>query len=218
MALRKEERADLHGRYPIYAQVGAVMALLVLILAFRMDLYSEADFQIVMEEQAIVELDDIQQTQQEMEPPPPPRPPTPQVVPDDAILEDEPIDWDASLNLDEPLADRRPPAPPEEEDLSDEVFLIVEEQPELIGGIAALQEAVEYPDFARRAGIEGTVFVEFIVDTDGSVRDPRVTRGVHRLLDEAAIDAVSQMQFRPGKQRGQAVMVRMSLPVRFQLA
>lgn len=218
MALRKDEGADLHQQYPIYAQLGIIVALLVLILAFRMNLYSEGEFQIMIEEQTVVELDDIQQTQLEMEPPPPPRPPAPRVVPDDTIIEEEPIDWDASLNLDEPLADRGPPAPEPEEDLSNEVFVIVEEQPELIGGMAALRDAINYPDFARRAGIQGTVFVEFIVDTDGSVREPRVTRGVHRLLDEEAIRAVSQMRFRPGMQRGQEVQVRMSLPVRFQLS
>lgn len=196
-----------------------IVALLLLILAFRVDLRQESEFQVVMEEQEVVQMEEIQQTEQETKPPPPPRPPVPVEVPNDEIIEDEAVDLDASLDLTESLQTSAPPPAPEEEEEEEEqeVFIVVEDRPELIGGMAALQQAVEYPEFAKKAGIEGRVFVQFVVDEQGNVRDPKVTRGVHKLLNEEAIRAVKEQSFKPGKQRGQAVKVQMSLPVTFRL-
>ncbi len=219
MGVRKNESADLQRSYPIYIETGFVLALLVLILAFRVDIQRTSAFEVVMEEQEVVQMEEILQTAQQMRPPPPPRPPVPVEVPNDAIIEDEPIDLDASLDLDEALNVPTPPPSPEaeEDETEREIFIVVEERPELIGGLAALQRAVEYPEFAKKAGIEGTVFVQFVVDEQGNVQDARVTRGVHRLLDEAALKAVQSVRFVPGRQRGKAVKVQMSLPVRFRL-
>ena len=99
---------------------------------------------------------------------------------------------------------------------SDEVFVVVEQQPEC-GGVQALAENIQYPDVAREAGIEGRVFVQFVVDEDGDVTDPTVTRGVHETLDAAALSAVKQLECKPGRQRGEPVKVRMALPVTFRL-
>jgi protein TonB len=218
MGVRKDDSADLRKQYPIYVQVGMVVALLLLILAFRVDLQQESDFQVVMEEQEVVQMEEIQQTEQETKPPPPPRPPVPVEVPNDEIVEDEAVNLDASLDLNESLeTSAPPPSPEEEEEEEQEVFVVVEDRPELIGGMAALQKAVEYPEFAKKAGIEGRVFVQFVVDEQGNVQNPQVTRGVHKLLDQAAVEAVKEMKFKPGKQRGKAVKVQMSLPVTFRL-
>jgi len=218
MGVRKDDSADLRKQYPIYVQVGMVVALLLLILAFRVDLRQESSFQVVMEEQEVVQMEEIQQTEQETKPPPPPRPPVPVEVPNDEIVEDEAVNLDASLDLNESLeTSAPPPAPEEEEEEEQEVFVVVEDRPELIGGMAALQQAVEYPEFAKKAGIEGRVFVQFVVDEQGNVQNPQVTRGVHKLLDQAAVEAVKEMKFKPGKQRGKAVKVQMSLPVTFRL-
>ncbi|NBB72705.1 MAG: TonB family protein [Bacteroidetes bacterium] len=219
MGVHKEASADLQRNYPLYVEIGLVLALLLLILAFRIDIRAERDFEIVMEQQEVVQMEEILQTEQQMKPPPPPRPPVPVEVPNDAIIEDEPLDLDASLDLDEALDVPTPPPPPskEEEREEPEVFIVVEERPKLIGGLSALQEAVEYPEFAKKAGIEGAVFVQFIVDERGQVTNVQVTRGVHKLLDEAAVEAVRKMRFEPGKQRGKPVKVQMSLPVRFYL-
>ncbi|NBB75071.1 MAG: TonB family protein [Bacteroidetes bacterium] len=219
MGVRKDDSADLRKQYPIYVQVGMIVALLLLILAFRVDLRQESEFQVVMEEQEVVQMEEIQQTEQETKPPPPPRPPVPVEVPNDEIIEDEAVDLDASLDLNESLQTSAPPPAPEEEEEEEEqeVFIVVEDRPELIGGMAALQQAVEYPEFAKKAGIEGRVFVQFVVDEQGNVTNPQVTRGVHKLLDQAALEAVREMKFKPGKQRGKAVKVQMSLPVTFRL-
>jgi len=111
------------------------------------------------------------------------------------------------------------PVATETEPLDDdgEVFIVVEERPELEGGMQALQEAIQYPELAKKAGIEGRVFVQFVVDVNGDVLNPTVIRGVHRLLDQAALNAVKALSFEPGRQRGQAVKVQMALPFTFKL-
>jgi TonB family protein len=106
-------------------------------------------------------------------------------------------------------------------DTSD-VYVAVEEEPTLVGGMEALQQHVTYPEFARKAGIEGRVIVQFILGRDGSVLTPHVVtrkdrEGPHRLLREAAVDAVQKAEFRPGRIDGEPVQVKMSLPVTFKL-
>src|SRR5690625_4608854 len=221
MAIRKTDSADLRSRYPLYIQIGMIVALILLITAFRLDLRTESNFEIVEQEQEIVQIEEIQQTQQIEQPPPPPRPPVPIEVPNDEILEDDFLDLDATLDLEAPIAAAPPPPPPsaaeEAEEEEPEIFVIVEEMPELIGGLAAIQGNIRYPEIARKAGVEGRVFVPFVVDEQGNVVYPVVTRGLGAGLDEEAIRAVSQAKFSPGKQRGQPVPVRMSLPITFRL-
>lgn len=92
-----------------------------------------------------------------------------------------------------------------------------EVMPELIGGIEALQATITYPEFARRSGIAGRVILQFIVNTDGSVSDAIVVRGVGGGCDEAALEAIRNARFTPGLQRGRPVRVRFALPVTFWL-
>ena len=76
----------------------------------------------------------------------------------------------------------------------------------------------KYPGKARRKGLAGKVFVEFVIDTDGSVIDVAILRGVHPLLDDEAIRVVKSFpQFIPGQQRGKPVKVRYRLPMNFAL-
>jgi protein TonB len=89
--------------------------------------------------------------------------------------------------------------------------------PEPKGGLSALYENLEYPRAARQAGVEGRVVLQFIVRPDGSVEDVTVLKGVNRWLDKAAIEAVKETEFTPGRQRDRAVPVRMTLPVTFRL-
>ncbi len=98
-----------------------------------------------------------------------------------------------------------------------EIFMIVEQMPELIGGLQSIQDQIEYPPIAQKAGIEGRVFIQFVVDEEGNVVDPVVVRGIGAGCDEEAIRAVQLAKFRPGRQRGQAVRVKMSLPITFRL-
>lgn len=220
MSLRKTEQADIRKRYPLYVEIGMVVALGILIVAFRIDMRSSDSFQVSMQEQEVVQMEEIQQTQQVEKPPPPPRPPVPVEVPNDEILEDEDLDLDMSLDLDEPLTDLPPPPPPppsNEPEPEPEIFVIVEEMPKLIGGLSDLQKKIHYPEIAKKAGVEGRVIVQFVVNEQGAVTDPVVVRGIGAGCDEEAIRAVQEARFTPGKQRGKPVRVKMSLPITFKL-
>ncbi len=217
MALRKEEGADLQKWYNVFIQAGLTLSLVILVVAFKADYRPSQQFQVNLQEQEVVEMEEIQQTKQEQKPPPPPKPPVPVEVPNNETIENEDVDFDASLDLDEALnTDQGPPAPDEEEEEEDEIFVVVEQKPDC-GGVKALQDEVEYPDFARKAGIEGRVFVQFVVNEQGNVVDPKVTRGVHKLLNNEALRAVKKLDCKPGQQRGNTVKVQMSLPVTFKL-
>lgn len=116
----------------------------------------------------------------------------------------------------EPPSPMPPPAAPEASS-GDDHFVVVEQMPELIGGLQSLMELVEYPEQARRAGIEGRVYVQFVVNEQGQVENPQVIRGIGGGADEAAVEAVMQAEFRPGMQRGRPVRVQYSLPIVFRL-
>ncbi len=219
MALRKEDGADLRNKYWLFIQIGLALSLLIVVLAVQVDYRSEQSFKVDLKEQETVEMKEIQQTKQETKPPPPPKPPVPVEVPNNETIENEDVDFDSSLDLDESLDTGSGPPSTEsegEEEEEDEIFVVVEQQPDC-GGVKALQGKVDYPDFARKAGIEGRVFVQFVVNEKGEVVQPEVKRGVHKLLDQEALRAVKQLNCQPGMQRGEPVKVRMSLPVSFQL-
>ncbi len=122
-------------------------------------------------------------------------------------------------NEDEFILDVAPPPPPsmpEPPSTSEpEVFDVVEAMPILIGGYDAAE--VAYPERAKEMGLEGRVYVEFVVDEYGYVRNPEILRGAHPLLDEAALSAAYLLDFVPGEQRGRRVRVRVVLPITFTL-
>lgn len=219
IAERKKEKANLRKWYYIYVELGLIAALLLLIGAFKVNWSPDNDRQFVEQEQEIVQMEEIQQTEQIEKPPPPPRPPVPVEVPNDEILDDEDLNLDASLDLDEPISDTPPPPPEEEEEEEEEpeIFVVVEEMPELIGGLGSLQQQIRYPEIARKAGVEGRVIVQFVVDEQGNVVDPQVIRGIGAGCDEEALRVVRQAKFEPGQQRGKPVKVKMTLPITFRL-
>ncbi|HMB98496.1 MAG TPA: energy transducer TonB [Balneolaceae bacterium] len=215
MKERKKPEADLRNYYTVILEFGLILALVVFIGAIKMDLHSAAPEEYTIEEQEIVEMEEIEITKHIETPPPPPRPPVPVEVPNDEIIEDVDINIDSELTLDGPLS--APPPPPQEEEPEEDFFVVVEEMPELIGGLGELQKNIKYPEMARRAGIEGRVYVQFIVNERGEVEDPRVIRGIGGGADEEALRAVRQAKFKPGMQRGRPVRVQYSLPIVFQL-
>ena len=109
-----------------------------------------------------------------------------------------------------------------EEEEVDEIFTIVEDQPAPPGGMSAFYKYVattlRYPAQARRMGIEGKVFVQFVVDKDGSLTDVQAIKGIGAGCDEEAVRVISKAKkWKPGRQRGRAVKVRMILPITFKL-
>lgn len=219
MSVRKHDKFDLRNKYPIYVEIGLIATLALLIVAFRVDWSPSNDFDIIMPEQEQINMEEVTVTKQIEQPPPPPKPPVPVEVPDESILEDDDLDLDASLDLDEPISNTPPPPPAQEEEKEEEpeIFVIVEQMPELIGGLAAIQKKITYPEIAKKAGVEGRVIVQFVVDEEGNVADPQVVRGIGAGCDEEAVRAVKQAKFTPGKQRGKSVKVKMSLPITFKL-
>ncbi|WP_439880489.1 energy transducer TonB [Pontibacter sp. MBLB2868] len=103
-----------------------------------------------------------------------------------------------------------------------EIFIIVEEMPEFIGGEKAmlqyLSKKINYPAMAQRQGIEGLVVVSFIVSETGKIRDVEVIKGLGSGTDEEALRVVRNMpDWKPGKQNSRKVPVRYTLPIRFSL-
>ena len=224
MALRKAPKADLRREYPLWVQVGALGSLAILLIAFTVNFDTDNDFEIVETEFEVVQVEEIEQTQQIEKPPPPPKPPVPIEVPNEEVLEDVELDLDIEMDMDEapppppppPAAEPEPEAPPEPE-----IFTIVENPPEMLpnqaDGMANLQRCIKYPEMAKRAGIEGRVFVQFVVNEQGNVTSPQIARGIGGGADEEALRCVSEVRFKPGRQRGRPVKVKFSLPVTFRL-
>ncbi len=109
-----------------------------------------------------------------------------------------------------------------EEDTISAPFVVVEQMPEFPGGEAALRKfisnSVKYPVIAQENGIQGKVFINFIVDTNGSISSVKVSRGVDPSLDKEAIRVVKSMpKWIPGKQGGRAVRVSYTVPINFVL-
>ena len=96
-------------------------------------------------------------------------------------------------------------------------FMTVEQMPEPIGGIRAIAEKVRYPEIAKRAGIEGKVFVKALIDENGNVAGTSIIKGIGAGCDQAAIDAVMHSKFKPGRQRGESVKVQVTIPILFKL-
>jgi periplasmic protein TonB len=104
----------------------------------------------------------------------------------------------------------------------DEVFTIVEQMPEYPGGTEAMMKFigknVRYPGQARRMGVEGRVFISFVVDAEGKISDVQAIKGIFPDCDKEAVRVIQMMpSWKPGKQRGRPVKVRFVLPVIFQL-
>ena len=105
---------------------------------------------------------------------------------------------------------------------SKEVFTFVEDPAKPKEGIQKYQEQlaaqIKYPEEAKEKGIEGKVYIEFVVDKDGTITDPRVQKGADESLNKEALRVVSLSQpWSPGRQRGKAVKQRMVLPITFSL-
>src|SRR5690554_673677 len=112
--------------------------------------------------------------------------------------------------------------PPVKKEVTEDIFVVVEEQPEFPGGLDAmmkfLADSIVYPAEAKEKGIQGRVICNFVVMNDGSISDVEIVRGVDPVIDAEAVRVLESMpNWKPGKQRGQAVNVRFTLPVVFRL-
>jgi protein TonB len=224
MELKKAPAHDLTKKSGMFLNLGLTLSLLIVILAFEWP--NRGDQEIIDLGQVDDNFEDIMEIPPtEQPPPPPPKVQIPEIVevPDEEEIEEEiEVELDVEVTEQTVVEDIVFTEAPEEEEV-DEIFTIVEDQPEFPGGMSAFYEYIgarmKYPSQARRMGIEGRVYVEFIVDKDGSVTNVRAVKGIGAGCDEEAERVMKAVpKFKPGKQRGRAVRVKMVLPIYFKLA
>ena len=222
MKSKKNSEVDIERKKPLLFHIGLVVSLSVVLIAFEWKTFDRTQSTLGQLKVDLEEEEMIPITKQE--PPPPPPPPPPQttiieIVEDDEEIEEEleimdtEIDENTEIDIVEFV---------EEVVEEPEIFTIVEEMPSFPGGEAELFKYlgsnIKYPAMARDAGIQGIVYVTFVVKEDGKISDVRVLRGVGGGCDEEAVRVVEKMpSWKPGKQRGKSVRVQYNLPIRFTL-
>ena len=236
--MTKYPDVDVFGFSNTYTLIGLLVSMSFTLFAFTWYDSGEKNIKNLGD---VVVMDEIEQlppqtTQAPPPPPPPPPPPQIEIVSDEEIVEDEPPIFQkeveeetvverAEVVVEEIKAPEIKAPPPPKEPEEPEIFTIVEEMPEFPGGQAALfkflAEKTKYPAMARENGIEGTVYVGFVVLEDGSISNVQVKRGLPgggAGCDEEAIRVVQTMpKWKPGKQRGKSVKVAYTLPFKFKL-
>ncbi len=215
MALKKNPKVDLRLKYQRVLEISLAIALLALVLAFKYFPKFQKENVKIDAPQELVQVEDVEATKQETPPPPPPKPPIPIEAPSDDVLEDIEIE-DTELDVEEDVA--APPPPIESNDDAGPTFFVaVEDMPAPIGGIGAIQKKIVYPEIAKRAGVQGRVFVKAFVNEKGIVKKVELVKGIGAGCDEEALRAVKATRFKPGRQRGKPVKVQVMIPVLFKL-
>ena len=226
MERKKTNKAELESKKGIFLEIGFVITLGLVLLAFEWTTKPQKTTGFQKDDQGEIEQESVPVTrqQQQKEPPPPP-PKTTEVInivdddveiEDELVLEETEADQDTEVSIDAFAQE-------EEEEEEAEVFVRVENMPEFQGGgINAfrkwVQQNLDYPTIAAENGIEGTVYVRFVVDKDGSISNVQVLRSVDPSLDKEAVATVqSAPEWEPGSQRGKPVRVQFNLPIVFQL-
>ncbi len=216
MALKKNPKVDLKRKYRRVFETALIIALALLIIAFKYFPEFEQTELNLEGPQELVQVEDVEATKQEAAPPPPPKPPIPIEAPSDEVLEDIEIS-ETELDVNAEVAAPPPPVEEEEEEVEPVFFVAVEQQPEPIGGLEGIQKRIVYPEIAKRAGVQGRVFVKAYVDENGNVVKVELLKGIGAGCDEAAMEAVKNTKFSPGRQRGKPVKVQVSIPIVFKL-
>ena len=209
----------------MFMQIGMIIALLIAWLAFEHKSYDKREIDESLRNREVV-LDEemVEITKQEEQKPQPVE--TPQqttqleIVDDDVETED--LNINAEVEQNEVIEEYVAPEVVEEEVSETEIFQIVEEMPSFPGGEGKLMEYVakniKYPQIARETGIQGRVFVGFVVEPDGSISNVKLLRGIGGGCDEEAMRVIKSLpKWKPGKQRGKPVRVSYQIPVFFKL-
>jgi periplasmic protein TonB len=224
MELKKSEKADLTRKTFLFFNIGLVVALLLAILAFTYKVEDANEGVDAANNQTVVEeIMEVPPTEQL--PPPPPKIEQPQIVevPDEEEIEEEiEIDMDTETDVTETKEVVIAPVVEEEKEDPNTIFTVVEETAAPIGGMSAFYEYVakkiKYPAQAKRMGIEGKVFVEFVIEKDGTITDVKAIKGIGGGCDQEAERILAAApKWKPGKQRGKPVRQKMVLPINFKL-
>ena len=228
---KKHPEADVPRFRTLIMLASMASVLGALLLAFQ---WQPPHDELVVEKVVELEEDEIEvipQTRQNVPPPPPPPPPPPEIIEvDDANnIEEElevlEVDFDDGAVIpDAPEFTGYPELPeePEPEPEEPDFFVIVEDMPVFPGGEVKMYEwlgqNIKYPQVAKENGIEGKVYVRFIVDKTGQVTNVQLLRGIGGGCDEEAVRVVNMMpKWKPGNQRGKPVRVQFTIPIHFRL-
>ena len=224
MEPKKTEKADLTNKSGLFFNIGLVVTLLIVVMAFEYSVRDDSgDVNLAKNTNMVEEILEVPPTEQP--PPPPPKIQQPQIieVPDEEeIKEDIKVEFDVEVTEDTKVEEITIAPVVEEKEDVDQIFLVVEESASPKGGMAAfykyVSDKMKYPAQARRMGIEGKVFIEFVINRDGSITDVKVMKGIGAGCDEEAIRVVqSAPPWNPGKQRGKPVRQRYVVPIIFKL-
>lgn len=226
MEVKKTPKADLESKKTVFLQIGLVVVLSLVLVAFE---WTSTDVNVdfsLQDEDIEVEEEIIPITrQEEVKPPPPPPPPAVadilNIVEDDVELDEELEIMDTEMSQDD-IVDFSNMVFEEETRDEGEVFMIVEEMPEFPGGTEALQkylaQSVRFPVIAQENGIQGRVYIQFVINQNGEVTNATILRGVDPSLDREALRVVEAMpKWKPGKQRNRPVRVSYTVPINFVL-
>ncbi len=223
MEAKKTPEADLNKKASLFLAIGLLVSLGLTLVAFEWKKSDEGELMdLGMANDDFEELTEIPPTEQP--PPPPPKIQQPQIIeiPDEEELEEElEIDLDVEITeeteVEEIVFEEEP-----EEEVAETIFMVVEESAAFPGGQGEwgkfLNKNLKYPRQATRMGIEGRVFLSFVVDQQGVLSDIQVIRGIGGGCDEEAIRVLKKSpKWAPGRQRGRAVKSRMSIQILFRL-
>lgn len=225
MDKRKTEKADLESKRTLFIEIGLVVALAITLFAFEWKKYDIQKVEIEQRQDIEVMEEIVLQTEQKEKTPPPKQIQASttilNVVKNDIEIETE-IIIDVEVDEDLEIEEYVPIEIEEEEIVEEEIFLIVEDQASFPGGEAKLYEFirnnVKYPQLAKETGIEGTVFVQFVVEKDGTLSNVQALRKIGGGCDEEAIRVVKSMpKWKPGSQRGRNVRCSFTIPIKFTL-
>ncbi len=225
MDTKKNPNANLENKRSLFRQMGLLLALGSLFIAFE---YSRTDIntiEIELSEEFVMEEEAIPITRAE-EPPPPPPPPPPAFTEILNIVDDD-VELDEELELDDMEMDEEDIVEiidfEEEVEVDDnQIFIAVEKMPSFPGGTAELmkylQKNLMYPKIARENGIQGKVYINFVVAKNGEITKVKILKGVDKALNNEAIRVVQNMPaWEPGEQMGKAVNVSCNVPINFNL-
>ena len=227
MKTKKTPKVDIEGKKGIFFEIGLTLALAIVLFAFEWKASTEDVYLFQMPSIEVFEEEIIPITQQRLKSPPPPPPLfknidfyelVENVTDIDEELEiidsAEESDYKKSLNMNNIWTTGEDY--PDEED----IFIVVEDPPVFPHGNVStwVSKRIKYPVLAQENGIEGRVYIKFVIERDGSVTNIEIVRGADASLDKEAIRVVQSMpKWKPGKQRGKAVRCSFQMPINFQL-
>lgn len=222
METKKNQGKDVYRWTQTFFSLGLTLSVGAVLVAFEWKAYDEKSPMTF--DQGVLNLDELEVPITIQEPPKLPDPvkiPVFEVI-DDEIKVDDKFDFDLNISEKDEIPEIKLDDTPPVIEKPEEIYDYTEVQASFVGGMDAwysyLKKNLTYPKLEQRAGIEGTVFLRFVINKDGSIEDIQVLRSASEGLDAAAIAVVQNSpKWEPGRFRGKAVRSRMTIPIRFKL-